>query len=68
MLEKPSLKSLSPDSCDPKWIQVKFAAEVNDNEHCKLGGRGKREGVGRERRGERRRERSIGKETLSKNQ
>lgn len=31
MLEKPSLKSLSPDSCDPKWIQVKFVAEVNDN-------------------------------------
>lgn len=34
VLEKPPLKSLSPDSCDPKWIQVKSAAEVNVNEHC----------------------------------
>lgn len=33
MLEKPPLNHFSPDSYDPKWIQVKFAAEVNEKKN-----------------------------------
>lgn len=47
VLEKPPLKSLSPDSCDPKWSQVKSAAEVNDNEHHDRGEEGKEGKQGR---------------------